>query len=300
MKYVNNSSSKPSELLSFLHYLFSEKGLSENTLEAYGSDLERFLSYIQKSVEEIQVQDVIFFMEHLIQEGYASSSRARAVISIKVFFKFLFREEIKKTDLGLLLDTPKLWQTLPEILSTNEVERLLAQPDVATEQGIRDKAILELLYATGIRVSELVGLTIYDIDDDQIRVFGKGSKERIVPVSSRAIRAVDAYLNQVRHQFESEKQQALFLSMKAKPINRMQVWKIVKECAKKAAIEKNIFPHALRHSFASHLLDGGADLRIIQEMLGHAHISSTDRYTHVSLHKLHEHFKAFHPRFNCE
>ena len=297
MKLEKSTTSTPSELVAFLQYLSTERGLSGNTLQAYTADLERFITHIQKPIESIDVGDVIQHMALLQSEQYASASRARAMIAIKVFFRFLYKEGIKKTDLGPSLDTPKLWQTLPEILSSNEVELLLTQPDMKTKRGIRDKAILELLYATGIRVSELVGLTIYDVDDDQIRVFGKGSKERIVPISKRAVDAVDAYLAGFRDQYDSDQEKRLFLSLKGKPIDRISVWKLVKEYAKQAGIEKNIFPHVLRHSFASHLLDVGADLRIIQEMLGHAHISSTDRYTHVSLGKLQEYFKTFHPRW---
>ena len=214
-----------------------------------------------------------------------------------MYVRFLYREEIIAQDFGKFLDTPKLWQTLPEILTPTEIEALLDAPDTRAKQGVRDKAILELLYATGCRVSELVALTLYDIDDDQIRVFGKGSKERIVPISKRAVQSIDSYLGSVRDFFDSDQEKTLFLSMKGKPLDRTSVWKLVKSYAKKANIEKNIFPHLLRHSFASHLLDGGADLRIIQEMLGHADISSTDRYTHVSIAKLQENFKNFHPRW---
>lgn len=289
--------SRPSELAAFLHYLSSERGLSPHTIEAYSADLERFLTASKKQIQALTVEDVISHMVDLQNQEYASSSRARAMIAIKVFFRFLFKEGILPVDLGIMLDTPKLWQTLPDILSAEEVTLLLAAPDLNTNRGIRDKAILELLYATGVRVSELVNLRIYDVDDDQIRVFGKGSKERIIPVSSRAINAVDVYLSRVRSLYESETEEKLFLSLKGKSLDRVSVWTLVKEAARKAGIKKNIFPHALRHSFASHLLDGGADLRIIQEILGHAHISSTDRYTHVSLGKLHEHFKNFHPRY---
>ncbi len=229
---------------------------------------------------------------------YASSSIARALIALKVYFRFLKKEGVHQEDIGQLLDTPKLWQILPDVLSTEEIELFLSQPDLCTNQGIRDKAIIELLYATGIRVSELCNLSIYDVDDDQIRVFGKGSKERIVPVSSRALLHIDTYLGKVRCLHDSEKEKKLFLTLKGKPIDRTSVWKLVKVYAKKAGIVKNIFPHMMRHSFASHLLDGGADLRIIQEMLGHSHISSTDRYTHVSLSKLHERFKSLHPRYD--
>ena len=282
----------------FLRYLRAERGLSANTLEAYGRDVASFLGHTrQKPVHELQRDDVIAFLAALQTQEYASSSIARALIALKVFFRFLKREMLHPHDIGQLLDTPKLWQMLPDVLSSSEVELLLAQPDLSTNQGIRDKAILELLYATGIRVSELCNLAIYDVDDDQVRVFGKGSKERIVPISAKAVQAIDAYLSKVRDQYDSQTLKTLFLSLKGKPIDRTSVWKLIKAYAKQANITKNIFPHMMRHSFASHLLDGGADLRIIQEMLGHAHISSTDRYTHVSLSRVHERFKNMHPRY---
>jgi integrase/recombinase XerD len=287
----------------FLGFLRCERGLALNTLEAYSRDVSSFLLFVDTKIQDlaqIDKEHVISHLSVLQDKEYASSSRARALIALKVFFRFLKREGIHSQDLGILLDTPKLWQMIPEVLSTAEVDRLLAQPDLKTKQGPRDKAILELLYATGIRVSELCNLTIYDVDDEQVRVFGKGSKERIVPVSKRAILAIDAYLANFRDQFDSEKEKKLFLSLKGKPLDRTSVWKMIKLYAKKAEIQKNIFPHMMRHSFASHLLDGGADLRIIQEMLGHAQISSTDRYTHVSLARVHERFRNLHPRYNLK
>jgi integrase/recombinase XerD len=282
----------------FLLHLRSERGLSNNTIEAYGRDLTSFITFIKKnSVHSISQDDAIDFLSHLKSHDYASSSCARALIAIKVFFRFLYREEILAKDLGLFLDTPKLWNTLPEVLSYQQVEALLQQPNVATPIGLRDRAIIELLYATGIRVSELCGLTLYDVDDEQVKVMGKGSKERLVPVGKRAIEAIDAYLSQVRSQFESDKVKALFLTKKGKPLDRKTVWELIKEYAKAAGLSKNISPHTLRHSFASHLLDNGADLRVIQDMLGHAHIGSTDRYTHLSSKHIDEAFYSFHPRF---
>ncbi|MBS0634633.1 MAG: site-specific tyrosine recombinase XerD [Verrucomicrobia bacterium] len=293
----NENSSSIASKDQFLLYLRAERGLSPNTLEAYGRDITNFLSFYTKPLTQLVKEDVINFLAMLQSQEYASSSVARALIALKVFFRFLKREGLHAEDVGQLLDTPKLWQMLPDVLSSSEVELLLNQPDCATNQGIRDKAILELLYATGIRVSELCNLSIYDVDDDQVRVFGKGSKERIVPISARAVAAIDSYLAKVRDLHANEEEKRLFLSLKGKPIDRTSVWKLIKAYAKKANITKNIFPHMMRHSFASHLLDGGADLRIIQEMLGHANISSTDRYTHVSLSKVHERFKSMHPRW---
>ncbi|MBS0654354.1 MAG: site-specific tyrosine recombinase XerD [Verrucomicrobia bacterium] len=285
----------------FVQYLTCERGLSPNTIEAYSRDIGAFFDFLQRaavpSVAELSVDHVIHFLAHLRNRQYASSSSARALIAIKVLCRYLAKEDLHAKDIGQFLDTPKLWQTLPDILSLEEVERLFSQPDPSTMVGIRDRAILELLYATGIRVSELCGLDIYDVSDDEIRVMGKGSKERVVPISSRAVAAVDTYLAKVRDRFDSEQQKRLFLSMKGKALDRTAVWKMIKAYAKEAAIKKNIFPHMLRHSFASHLLDGGADLRIIQELLGHANISSTDRYTHVSMGKIQETFTALHPRW---
>lgn len=281
----------------FLLHLKSERGLSHNTVEAYGRDIACFLMHLkEKALCEITPDDAVHYISSMKNEGYATSSIYRALIAIKVFFRFLKREAILEKDLGQFLDTPKLWQTLPAVLSYKEIETLLQQPDLASLRGIRDRAIIELLYAAGIRVSELCSLTIYDVDDQQIKVMGKGRKERLVPIGEKAIDAIDAYLTKVRSQFESDREKTLFLSLKGRPINRNEVWKLIKTYAKEACITKNISPHTLRHSFASHLLDNDADLRVIQDMLGHAHISSTDRYTHLTSKHIHEAFHKFHPR----
>jgi integrase/recombinase XerD len=280
----------------FCLHLAAERGLSENTIEAYSRDIRVFLEFLEQEGLTLSIDATIAFFKQQEQKGYASSSTTRALISLKVFYRYLKCEEILNEDLSLLLDTPKLWQTVPDILSSSQVDQLLAQPDAKTKKGVRDRALLELLYATGMRVSELCDLSIYDLSDTEVRIYGKGGKERIVPVSARAVLAVDDYLVRVRHQFDSQEETALFLTMKGKPIDRILVWKMIKEYALEAGITKNIFPHMLRHSFASHLLDGGVELRIIQEMLGHASIASTDRYTHVSLTKVQDSFTKFHPR----
>ena len=190
----------------------------------------------------------------------------------------------------------KIWQLIPEVLSCTEMVSLLEAPDKDTLIGSRDKAILEVLYACGLRVSELCSLKIYDVDDVYVRVLGKGMKERVIPIGEAAIQAIDHYLHHYRSQYDSEKLQELFVSTRGKPLDRIQVWKMVKGYAKKVGIVKNISPHTFRHSFATHLLDNGADLRVIQEMLGHASISSTDRYTHISKSHLQQSFEAYHPR----
>lgn len=287
------------ELQDFFIYIASEKGLARNTIEAYRRDTTAFVNYLSpqgiQNFSEIQDFHIVHFLSQLKLKEYAISSIARALIAIKVLFKFLKREGVVQTNQALYLETPKLWQIIPEVLTDEEIERLIDQPDPLTEFGARDKAIIEILYASGLRVSEICSLKIHSIDDAFVRVMGKGSKERIVPIGSKALAALDYYLLHYRDRYAGD---YLFMSRQGKPINRISVWKLIKRYAKAAGIKKNISPHTLRHSFATHLLDHGAELRVIQEMLGHADISSTDRYTHVSRTHLKEAFEAFHPRMN--
>jgi integrase/recombinase XerD len=217
------------------------------------------------------------------------------LIAIKVFFRFLKKEGVVTTDLACYFETPKIWQLIPEVLHTEEIDLLLAQPKRDDRIGTRDKAILELLYATGMRVSELCDLNLNDLSDTFVKVRGKGNKERVVPVGKKAIEAVDYYLIHFRGECVDENG-PLFVSNTGKRIDRMTVWKQVKLYAKKAGITKEISPHTLRHSFATHLLERGADLRLIQDMLGHEDIATTDRYTHVTGERLKAAFNAFHPR----
>lgn len=214
---------------------------------------------------------------------------------MKVFFRFLKKEGIITSDLSCYFETPKIWQLIPEVLQMEEIDLLLAQPKADDRIGARDKAILELMYATGMRVSELCGLCLNDLSDTFVKVRGKGSKERMIPVGKKAIDAVDHYLIHFRGESQQENG-PLFVSTTGKRIDRMTVWKQVKLYAKKAGITKSISPHTLRHSFATHLLERGADLRLIQDMLGHEDIGTTDRYTHVTGSRLKAAFKAFHPR----
>lgn len=284
----------------FLSYIASEKGLSLNTVEAYGRDTASFIAYLKNqgiaSFKEVKEEHFVGFLSHLKNAHYATASINRTLMACKVLFRFLKREGVITQNPSLYLDAPKLWQLIPEVLSGEEVERLLAQPQTSSATGARDKAILELLYASGLRVSELCTVGIYDVDDESIKVKGKGGKERIVPVGKPALQAIDFYLANFRDQTDSCRQQALFVTRSGKPIDRIAVWKMIKKYAKSANISKNISPHTLRHSFATHLLDHGADLRVIQEMLGHANIATTDRYTHVSRSHLTEAFEAFHNR----
>lgn len=276
-------------LADFLLYLRVEKGLSPLTLEAYQADITRFL---QVCAHPFDQEDIIQHLCEMKNQGYASATIARTLISIKVFSRFLYFENHILQDPSLSLESPKLWNLIPDILTLEEVERLLKAPNATTYLGARDQAILEVLYASGLRVSELCALLLLNVDDSSLKVLGKGNKERIVPIGSKALAAVDHYLN-FRESFNSE---YLFLSCKGKPMQRTCVWRMVKQYASKAHILKSISPHTLRHSFATHLLEKGADLRIIQEMLGHSNIATTDRYTHVSSSHLKEAFSKFHPR----
>ena len=284
----------------FLSYLSSERGLANNTIEAYGRDLKFFCAAVEKcgvrELEKVSEQEIVFFLSELRKRNYASSSICRALVAVKVFFRFLKKERYVASDATAHLDSPRLWQLIPDVLTIEEVDRLLAAPDLASAQGARDKAILEVLYASGLRVSELCGLNIHDVDDVFVRVTGKGGKERLVPIATAAIKAVDNYLVHYRGEAREDKDAPLFVSSRAKRIDRAAVWKRVKFYARKAGIAKDISPHTLRHSFATHLLENGADLRVIQEMLGHASIATTDRYTHISQQHLSLAFSTFHPR----
>ena len=283
-------------LKDFISYLSSEKGLAKNTIEAYKRDICCFLNFINEEPTSIQESHLLNFLRFQSEGEYATSSIARSFIALKVFFQFLKREEIMGYNPMLHLETPKFWQLIPEVLTTHEIERLLDAPNLTTEKGCRDKAILELLYSSGLRVSELCSLTLYSIDDCTVRVKGKGGKERIVPVGKKALLAIDDYLYRFRDHAGSMRNEILFVGARGKAVSRFEIWRMIKTYGSAVGIKKNISPHTLRHCFGTHLLDKGADLRVIQEMLGHASISSTDRYTHISTNKLINSFNQFHPR----
>ncbi|CDZ81014.1 Tyrosine recombinase XerD [Candidatus Rubidus massiliensis] len=284
------------QIQDFVRYIASEKGLTKNTIEAYTHDVDQFVNYLEScsvfSFENVSINHIVEYLGSLKTKGYCSSSICRYLISYKVLFRFLKREGYIANNITLYVDLPRLWKTIPEILTIKEIEKLLAQPNSRTLEGARDKAIFETLYGAGLRVSEVCSLNIQDVDDKFIRVKGKGRKERMVPIGAKALQAINHYLINFRGDCPYPQ---LFLSSKAKCIHRITIWKKIKDYAKKAGITKNISPHTLRHSFATHLLDQGADLRIIQELLGHVSISSTDRYTQVSPKRLIEAFQKFHP-----
>jgi integrase/recombinase XerD len=287
-------------LRDFLFYLGSEKGLAHNTLISYQRDIEMLINFFKErgisSLDLVREDDAIDFLAHLRAKSYASSSICRTLIALKTFFRFLKRERVIQSDVAFHLDSPRMWQLIPEVLTVAEVESLLKTPDQGTLVGARDKAILQVIYASGLRVSEVCGLNLQDVGDHTVRVMGKGGKERVVPIAKTAVEAVDHYLIHYRQHSENEKTVPLFVSEKGKRIDRTLVWKRIKIYAKAAGIKKVISPHTLRHSFATHLLENGADLRVIQEMLGHANIATTDRYTHISQRHLAEAFDVFHPR----
>ncbi len=283
----------------FLNYLAVEKGLAKNTLDSYERDLQKYVLFMQaKEPDEITSSDVISFMAHLSSEGLSAPSSARSLAAIRGFHKYLVTDGLAHADPTVNIETPKGWKRLPKTLSSAEVDALLAQPDRAAPIGIRDKAMLELLYATGLRVSELVGLGISDINLERgfLIVMGKGSKERAVPMGEAAVAAVEEYLAARPLLLNGRDARELFISSKRRGITRQMFWQRIKFYAAKAGIKTGISPHTLRHSFATHLLDNGADLRAVQAMLGHSDISTTQIYTHVSRERLKKIHEKYHPR----
>lgn len=287
-------------LKKFLDYLAVEKGLARNTVESYTRDLHKYFAFMKtKEPDAIAQADVVAFLAHLSSEGIAVPSAARSLAAIRGFHKFLLIDRLAKSDPTVNIETPHGWKRLPKTLSSSDVDSLLNQPDLATPIGMRDKAMLELLYATGLRVSELVGLTLRDINLERgyLVVMGKGSKERAVPLGEVASAAVQDYLTNGRPQLlNSKESDYLFISSQHRGITRQMFWERIKFYTQKAGIAKNVSPHTLRHSFATHLLDNGADLRAVQAMLGHSDISTTQIYTHVSRERLKKIHEQYHPR----
>lgn len=289
MSSIPNHPTLKEAISPFIAYLLSEKGLSLATAQAYGRDLASFFAF-HEGKKELQFEEYFIALKN---RGLEDSSRLRALVTCRVFFRFLLKEGmIDKLPLALS-NSFKIWKTLPTILSEEEVRGLLAQPSPSDKEGARDLAILELLYGSGLRVSEVCNVRICDIGEDSLKVMGKGSKERYIPLGECAREAIDHYLVYFRK--EAESTEPLFLG-RSRKITRFAIWKNIKKYAKAAGIEKEISPHTLRHSFATHLLEGGADLRMIQEMLGHSSIATTDRYTQVKMDHLKKAFSEFHPK----
>ena len=287
----------------FLDYLAVECGLADNSIIAYQRDLRKFIAVLGTlgvdDFTRVTPDTVIRFMKIERDQGISANSIARYLVAVKMLFRFLFLEGMVDKDAVSMLESPRLWHRIPDVLGPQEVEALLAAPDVATVLGKRDRAILELLYATGARVSEVTNLELAgaNLDYRFVRCIGKGNKERIIPLGAPAIEAIQTYLDQVRPKLAGDQVRAeLFLSVRGRPLRRARVWTLVKRYAAKAGITKRVSPHTLRHSFATHLLSGGADLRAVQEMLGHASISTTQIYTHVDRKRLKSIHRKFHPR----
>jgi integrase/recombinase XerD len=288
----------------FLHYLSAERGLAANTLESYGRDLRQYAAYLASQPERAAIdrasrRAIVAYLLHLEDQGKAAATIARRLAALKAFYQYLVRERHLEADPTANLESPKLERRLPRVLTVEEVERIIAQPDVRTPVGLRDRAMLELLYATGIRVSELIHLDVGDVrlDEGYLRCLGKGNKERLVPMGSQAICSLGAYLERGRSLLlRRPEEPSLFVNHHGRRLTRQGFWKIVKKYARGARIGHEITPHTLRHSFATHLLENGADLRAVQEMLGHADISTTQVYTHLAQGKLKEVYAKAHPR----
>ncbi len=287
-------------LRKFLSYIAVEKGLAQNTVDSYERDLRKYLDHaVDKKPDEITQTDVAAFLSSMTASGIAAPSRARYLAAVRGFHKFLLTDGLAKTDPTINLETPRGWKRLPKALSADDVESLLDQPDRKTAIGLRDKAMLEILYATGLRVSELVGLKWQDINLERgfLVVMGKGSKERVVPLGELAVAALNEYVADARRFFlGNEESDYLFISSRHKTITRQMFWIRIKHYASKARITGTVSPHTLRHSFATHLLNKGADLRAVQAMLGHSDISTTQIYTHVSRERLKKIHEQYHPR----
>lgn len=289
----------------FHDYLAFERGLSPRTLDAYGRDTDRLEAFLlSRGVRRPGAADAVDIREftyHLRDQGLAPSSIRRTLSAVRTYFGFLLAEGLVSSDPTEQVEPPKTWQRLPNVLSHEQVERLLEAPDPGHRLYWRDRALLEFSYASGVRVSELTGLKVRDVDLEEgfATVYGKGSKERLVPVGGAAVRAIRVYLRELRPRLEQgggRGEGALFLNARGGALTRMGVWKILRKHVERAGIEGRVSPHTLRHTFATHLLEGGADLAAVQEMLGHADISTTQIYTHVDRDYLRDVHRRYHPR----
>ena len=287
----------------YLDYLLVERGSSSNTLASYGRDIAQFVDYAAgrgiKDPAQLSEDAMTGYLAHLSRVGLAAASAARKISAVKGFCRFLYTEKVIAGDVASAVESPKKPRTLPDTLTRDEVVALLNQPDLRTDVGIRDRAMLETLYGAGLRVSELVGLNVDSVNLGVgfVRCVGKGSKERITPIGKVAVDYIRRYLEQCRSRLlKGKRGERLFLSMRGRPLSRVWVWKMIGKYAAAADIRKRLSPHTLRHSFATHLLEGGADIKTIQDMLGHVSIATTEIYTHVSRDQLKRVYRDAHPR----
>jgi len=287
----------------FKHYMKLERGLSDHTISGYLRDVERLGDYAQHAPQSISMQDIESFMISLSEMGLGARSLARTLSAIKTFYKYLLLERIVTDNPTDLLESPKLPRKLPVVLSTTEIDRMIACIDHSTDHGQRNRAIIEVLYACGLRVTELITLKISDLyfKEGFIKVLGKNNKERLVPIGQTAIKYTTIYLEQIRTSLSIDDmhRDVVFLNRRGKPLSRVMIFNIVKSLTKEAEIAKTVSPHTFRHSFATHLVEGGADLRAVQEMLGHESILTTEIYTHVDQTYLRETILRYHPRYQA-
>ena len=294
-----------STIAAFLTHVRVERGLSANTVTAYRRDLMKFDDFAKKrklALESVSRDNLVEFLASLYRQKLESRTVARHLVTLRNFFRFAQVQELISTDPAINLESPKIRRSLPGYLRLEEIERLLAQPDDRTPLGLRDHAMLDVLYSTGLRVSELISLRVMDLDTAVgcVRCIGKGDKERIVPIGKKALALVERYLRDARPKLIGKGKQALattlFINRRGSPLSRVGVWKILSAYGRKAGLRSSLTPHMLRHSFATHLLERGADLRSVQLMLGHSDISTTQIYTHVVEERLKQIYKAHHPR----
>lgn len=290
----------------FKAYLQLERSLSGNSIEAYLGDIEKLTTYLQaqgdlKNPSEIRLPDLQKFVQWIAELGMTPASQARIISGIRTFYRYCLLEDISSVDPTTLLEAPKLKRALPDVLSFDEIENIISQIDVSTAEGTRNKAILETMYSCGLRVSEVVNLKLSQLymDVGFIRVIGKGNKERLVPIGDSAVKYINIYRSTIRvHQpIQAGEEDIVFLNRRGKRLTRVMIFLIIKDLVRKAEIKKNISPHTFRHSFATHLVEGGADLRAVQEMLGHESITTTEIYTHLDREFLRKTLEKFHPGF---
>ncbi|GEL68095.1 site-specific tyrosine recombinase XerD [Marinilactibacillus psychrotolerans] len=296
---------KKESLEEYLIFLKIERGLSKNSIESYQRDLKQYITYLDqeniKGWDQVDRYIILNFLENQKNGLKSDNSLIRMISSLRRFHQFLKQESLAVEDPMLYIETPKKAQTLPKVISTNQIDILLSIPDISNKIGIRDRAILEVMYATGIRISELVNLKLEELHLSMklIQTIGKGDKERILPIGEQGIKWVEYYLEYSRPKLERKAVQSspyVFLNIRGTQLSRQGVWKKIKKMVQQAGIQQNVTPHTLRHSFATHLLENGADLRVVQELLGHSDISTTQIYTHITKHRLKEVYDTYHPR----
>jgi len=292
-----------SSIKEFKYYLKVERSLADNSIESYLRDINKLADYcrdIKKNEKSVATQDIRNFISHLVSEKISPRSQARIISGIKAFYKYLILEDYITDDPTLLIENPKIGLKLPEVLSVEEIELIISSIDLSKKQGQRNKAIIETLYSCGLRVTELINLKISNIyfKEEYIKVIGKGNKERLTPIGSNALKYIQIYVNEVRiHQKISKgNEDIVFLNNRGSKLSRVMIFTLIKNILKKIGIKKKVSPHTFRHSFATHLIEGGADLRAVQEMLGHESITTTEIYTHLDKDYLRSNIMQFHPR----